>query len=636
MESRLNTTTQNLESATSFVGKNEIVNGYLYIICNLKTTKDCVITSEQSTNGTEYQFSEQFAHIVSVFGEESRTQFAVKAYWVRITVFNATLDDIPKMVLTTLFSAQTRDTSLEQPQNIVGDIVVTNPMKARDYASNAVREVACDDQGVLKTATSITNIQLTPSNDGISVYGSSDGTDRLILATTDAGILKTDTNVTIENIELTPANDGVMIYASNDGTTPLVIKTDDTGKLDVILDQTKVGETGNDFLFIPTADNNTVAIYADGAAGTTIPNIGWRYTNDPAAALKKINWYVYQSPLIETSYKVSELKNIYTVINNITTSNKLPFFAFYTRITGSGDASWYKSRLVFSASNTTGTGVKFLYTGEDPVHIHPEITGANRIQLVLDPISSTKTIELAKDEIIFTSTLQTDSGTSVAGSFDFVFQDYGIVWEKTKVFLPVEFGKLQIKGDVSVSNFPATQAVSGTIAVSNFPTPVTSVAVNNLEPIETKLDENNVLLGNISGNQLNTLLATTAIKNSLNYPARQQTIVSPPEPLFLAAGQVVTSSQFPLESVQADAKYRNVIYMGSVDASVNTNPKLVFQYSDDDTNWFSDGVSSSFYKPVGSTTWQFAFQRSGLGVKSVRLVAQTSTTIGYLAINLSV
>ena len=197
-------------------------------------------------------------------------------------------------------------------------------------------------------------------------------------------------------------------------------------------------------------------------------------------------------------------------------------------------------------------------------------------------------------------------------------------------------GKLQINGDVSVSNFPATQAVSGTIAVSNFPAPVTSVAVNNLEPIETKLDENNVLLGDISGNQLNTLLMTTAIKNSLNYPARQETIVSPPEPLFLAAGEVVTSSQFPLESVQADAKYRDVIYMGSVDASVNTNPKLVFQFSDDDTNWFSDGVSCSFYKPVGSTTWQFAFQRSGLGVKSVRLVAQTSTTIGYLAINLSV
>lgn len=85
-----------------------------------------------------------------------------------------------------------------------------------------------------------------------------------------------------------------------------------------------------------------------------------------------------------------------------------------------------------------------------------------------------------------------------------------------------------------------------------------------------------------------------------------------------------------------EVKYKNAIYLGSVNASVNTNPKLVFQYSDDDTNWFSDGVSASFYKPNGgSTTWEFAFQRSGLGVKSVRLLAQTTTTINYLALNLS-
>jgi len=82
--------------------------------------------------------------------------------------------------------------------------------------------------------------------------------------------------------------------------------------------------------------------------------------------------------------------------------------------------------------------------------------------------------------------------------------------------------------------------------------------------------------------------------------------------------------------------YRNAIYLGSVNASVNTTPKLVFQYSDDDTNWFSDGVSCSFYKPTGSSVWEFAFQRSGLGVKSVRLVAQTTTTINFLALNLSV
>ena len=198
---------------------------------------------------------------------------------------------------------------------------------------------------------------------------------------------------------------------------------------------------------------------------------------------------------------------------------------------------------------------------------------------------------------------------------------YGLYDETTAVAIKADTsGNLSIVGNVEVSKFPA---------------PVTSVAVNNLEPIELKLDENNVYLQGISVNQLNTLLATIAIRNSLNYPPRQETIIS--TPTTITAGAVVTGSQFPLESVDADAKYRNVIYLGSVNASVNTNPKLVFQYSDDDTNWFSDGVSASFYKPDGgSTTWEFAFQRSDLGVKSVRLVAQTTTTINYLALNLSV
>ena len=47
MDSKLNTTIQSLAGNTSFIGKNEVVNGYLNIICNLKTTKDCIIKYEQ-------------------------------------------------------------------------------------------------------------------------------------------------------------------------------------------------------------------------------------------------------------------------------------------------------------------------------------------------------------------------------------------------------------------------------------------------------------------------------------------------------------------------------------------------------------------------------------------------------------
>jgi hypothetical protein len=492
---------------------------------------------------------------------------------------------------------------------------------------------------VNRSATQVGNLLLTtklassrPTDgliqmDNILVGGLNPSSQPTLFKTDAEGRLKVDASITIEDITLSPNNDGVKVYGGVGGVGDAkLLNTDTTGKLNVILNDTKVGETGTPFIFIPTAANNTAAIYADGAQGTTIPNIGWQYINNPAASLKKINWYIYQSPLIETSYKVSQLENIYCVVNNLSTL--IPYFTFYTRPTGTGDAQfWYKSRITFTASNTGGTGMKFLYTGEDPVLIHPEITGLNRIQLQFEPNASTKTLAQASEELIFSSTLQTDSSPSSAGVYNFIFQEYGIVWEKTKVFLPVEFGKLLIKGEIT--NFPVTQPVSGTIAVSNFPAAVTSVAVNNLAPIELKLDENNVYLQGIS-------VTTSGIRNSLNWTPRQLIIIS--TPTTITAGDVVTNTEYPLEALNnTEVKYKNAIYLGSVNASVNTNPKLVFQYSDDETNWFSDGVSASFYKPAGgSTTWEFAFQRSGLGVKYVRLLAQTTTTINYLALNLSV
>jgi len=130
-------------------------------------------------------------HVVSVFGTQTRTQFYAKAYYIRISVFNPNLEDIPKIVMTTMFSNENRVSTIEQPNFITGDVVVTSAMKARDYTDNSIRELSCDSSGNLKI------------------------------------------NVTID--DLSPTDDGVMTYGSNDGTTPLVIKTDATGKLDIVV-----------------------------------------------------------------------------------------------------------------------------------------------------------------------------------------------------------------------------------------------------------------------------------------------------------------------------------------------------------------------------------------------------------------
>jgi len=228
MDSKLNTTTQSLAAATSFVGKNEVVNGYLNVICNLKTTKDCVITCEQSTNGTDYQFTEQFTHDFSVYGDVSRTQFAVKAYWVRISVLNATTDDIPKMVLTTLFSKQNKDASLEQPITIAGDVNVLNSMKATftDNGVDTLKDVACDVNGVLKSNLVVEGISLTPATDGISVYGSTDQ------SVANAKLIKTDADgELIVNID-TKANVAVLEVST---PTTFAINTDITSPIDMIV-----------------------------------------------------------------------------------------------------------------------------------------------------------------------------------------------------------------------------------------------------------------------------------------------------------------------------------------------------------------------------------------------------------------
>jgi len=215
MESKSNTTITSLDAGESFIGTNVVVNGFLNIVCNLKTTKDCVIRCEQSTNGTDYQFSDQFAHVVSVFGEQTRTQFFVKAYYARIMVFNSTIDDIPKIVLTTLLANENRDSSLEQPDVISGDVSVITPMKAKDYDDGSIRDLACDANGNLKINVAIDD--LLPTDDGIACYGSTDGTqsNTKLIKTTADGKLVVDK---VEEIEVNANKDNITTLDINVAT----------------------------------------------------------------------------------------------------------------------------------------------------------------------------------------------------------------------------------------------------------------------------------------------------------------------------------------------------------------------------------------------------------------------------------
>jgi hypothetical protein len=227
-----------------------------------------------------------------------------------------------------------------------------------------------------------------------------------------------------------------------------------TGTQDVnVTNDVVVQGQNNNYEFYPTPTNNTSAVYADGTAGVDVAG-GWSYSN---IATGKINWYLYGSAGLATDYKVSQLNSMYAVVNNQSTLGlalaQNPWVMIYTRPdSGTNGAGWYKSKLFFgSNAHTDISGIKLLYTGSDPVDVHPEITGINRIQLLFVEALSTKSLASAQNENIMLGSLQTTNNTAQAGAFNFVMQEFGADWVKTPSILPIEFNKVvcEVTGTVT-------------------------------------------------------------------------------------------------------------------------------------------------------------------------------------------
>ena len=209
-----------------------------------------------------------------------------------------------------------------------------------------------------------------------------------------------------------------------------------------------LGQNSN-FNFFPTVDNNKIQIYADGVKGTNVTG-GWQFTN---TAVNKINWYLYQAPTsggnpTTQGQTVSSINSVYCVINQQSTLGlaqaQNPFVIIYTIPDSGTNASFFKSKLFYGSNAHTDTlGLKLLYTGTDPVDIHPEITGINRIKLDFNLSLSTKTEAQASSELVGACTLQTTSNTPV-GQFNFTMAQFGVDWEKVNVLLPIENKKVVV------------------------------------------------------------------------------------------------------------------------------------------------------------------------------------------------
>ena len=123
--------------------------------------------------------------------------------------------------------------------------------------------------------------------------------------------------------------------------------------------------------------------------------------------------------------------------------------------------------------------------------------------------------------------------------------------------------------------------------------------------------------------------ANAALQN-LDTNANKDSFVATLTPGFYAA----TSAGASFDLGLGPNRYRNATFLGSCDTTTYTNPLFVFQYSTDNTNWFSDGIEPDFFAS-NATTLQFCFQRSNVPTRFVRPYFVTDVSFNEIQIILS-
>lgn len=110
-------------------------------------------------------------------------------------------------------------------------------------------------------------------------------------------------------------------------------------------------------------------------------------------------------------------------------------------------------------------------------------------------------------------------------------------------------------------------------------------------------------------------------------------------PLSVTTGTAIPNTvvdlyaTLPFEPSTSQFYYNSVAVLGTISGITNINtPQLCFQYSNDNTLWFGDGLYPTLLL-VSGTTYSFAFQRTGMPTRYVRLYAMAALTVESLKIN---
>ena len=110
-------------------------------------------------------------------------------------------------------------------------------------------------------------------------------------------------------------------------------------------------------------------------------------------------------------------------------------------------------------------------------------------------------------------------------------------------------------------------------------------------------------------------------------------------PLSVAANSAIPSTSvdlyatLPFAPSTSQFYYNSVAVLGTLSGITNAGtPQLCFQYSNDNTAWFGDGLYPTLLL-VSGTTYSFAQQRTGMAARYVRVWAMAALTVESLVIN---
>ena len=102
------------------------------------------------------------------------------------------------------------------------------------------------------------------------------------------------------------------------------------------------------------------------------------------------------------------------------------------------------------------------------------------------------------------------------------------------------------------------------------------------------------------------------------------TLVSSETPVQFAAGQVIGNViQNVIDMGLMETRNNDICFSGQAvvgaEGTGYDNPKVIMQFSVNQTDWYADGVEASYYKHA-ATSWDFNFQRNNVGQRYVRLI----------------